>query len=95
MPIDEVRPGDLVWDGEEWVHTDGPIYQGMKEVINVEGEYCTPEHKVWTEEGWVEAQRLGSIHESAICRPLRVSASWADVWSMVRRIFGRGDKGKI
>src|SRR5882762_4634480 len=33
VPIERVTYDDLVWDGEEWVGQDGPVYQGCKPVI--------------------------------------------------------------
>ena len=49
-PIESVDKSDLVWDGIEWVHHDGVIYQGYKEVITHEGLTATPDHQCWTEE---------------------------------------------
>lgn len=51
VPIEEVRRTDLVWDGIEWVHHDGVIYQGIQEVITWDGLTATPDHKVWLEDG--------------------------------------------
>lgn len=56
--IVEVTPEDLLWDGEEWVHSDGWAYMGVKEVVGQHGVRATPDHKILTEEGWVEWQHL-------------------------------------
>lgn len=47
--IQDVLPGDLVWDGVNWVRTDGPIYKGEKYVIEYDGLCATPDHLVWVE----------------------------------------------
>lgn len=47
--IQDVRPGDFVWDGDEWVQTDGPVYKGEKYVIEYDGLCATPDHMVWVE----------------------------------------------
>lgn len=49
VPIEDVTPSHMVWDGVEWVHHDGVIYKGYKEVITYDGLTATPDHKVWTE----------------------------------------------
>lgn len=49
IPIEEVKLGDRVWDGEEWVAHDGVIYRGEREVITYEGLTATPDHPVWIE----------------------------------------------
>ena len=47
---------DRVWDGVQWVSHDGVTYQGMKNVINFGGVWMTPDHRVFSEGGWHEAQ---------------------------------------
>ena len=47
--IEEVRGCDLVWDGLEWAHHEGVVYQGEKEVIYYQGIWATKEHEVWVE----------------------------------------------
>lgn len=49
VPIEKVCPGDLVWDGVSWVRTDGPIFKGVKHVIEYDGLCATPNHLVWVE----------------------------------------------
>lgn len=46
-PIETVSTDDLVWDGCDWVHHDGVVFSGEKEVITWDGVTATPEHKVW------------------------------------------------
>lgn len=49
VPIEDITPSHRVWDGVEWVHHDGVIYKGYREVITYDGLTATPDHKVWTE----------------------------------------------
>lgn len=51
VPIEQVSTSDLVWDGVEWVHTDGPIFKGVKDVIHYDGLAATTDHDVWIEDG--------------------------------------------
>lgn len=52
IPIEKVSSKDRVWDGVEWVHHGGVIYKGIREVIEYDGLTATPDHVVYTEEGW-------------------------------------------
>jgi DNA polymerase len=47
--IQDVLPGDQVWDGHNWVRTDGAIYKGEKYVIEYDGLCATPDHLVWVQ----------------------------------------------
>ena len=49
VPIQEVTKDMKVWDGEEWVPHDGPVYRGEREVITYEGLTATADHLVWVE----------------------------------------------
>jgi DNA polymerase len=51
IPIERVPLSAKVWDGEEFVAHDGPIYKGEREVITYEGLTATPDHTIYTEEG--------------------------------------------
>lgn len=46
-PIEDVSVEDMVWDGDNWVHHEGVVFSGDKEVIEWDGVTATPEHKVW------------------------------------------------
>lgn len=48
VPIVLVSPGDEVWDGVEWVTTDGAVYRGERRVMACGPLACTPDHRVWT-----------------------------------------------
>lgn len=56
VPIEQVTKTMLLWDGACFVGHDGAILRGEKEVITYAGLTATPDHKVWTEQGW---QTLG------------------------------------
>jgi DNA polymerase bacteriophage-type len=72
-PIETVDRFDLVWDGVEWVKHEGVIAKGSKPVVNVNGVWMTPDHKILTSEGWIEAwQANENIHNSP---PVHVGAS--------------------
>lgn len=47
VPIERVTRNMCVWDGLAWVHHDGVIYKGIKEVMTYQGLTATPDHKVW------------------------------------------------
>lgn len=51
IPIEQVTASHRVWDGVEWVPTDGAIYNGEREVITYDGITATPDHEVWVEDG--------------------------------------------
>ena len=46
-PIEEVTMEDQVFDGDAWVHHEGVVYSGDKEVITWDGITATPEHMVF------------------------------------------------
>lgn len=56
--IIEIKPTDLVWDGETWVAHDGVICQGDQETIDFNGVYMTPEHKVLVDHEWYAANSI-------------------------------------
>nr|DAZ76444.1 MAG TPA: DNA polymerase I [Caudoviricetes sp.] len=63
VPIERVTIDMLLWDGESWVHHDGVIYKGEREVITYEGLTATPDHLVWVE----GAQRPIHLGIAAAC----------------------------
>lgn len=46
VPIVDVLPSDLLWDGVEWCAHDGVLDQGIKEVDDLWGVQVTPDHLV-------------------------------------------------
>lgn len=62
----DVTSSDKVWDGMEFVEHSGVLFQGLKELISVNGIRMTPDHKILTEEGWKIASSCEGLnrHES-------------------------------
>lgn len=56
-PIEDVSPLDEVWDGVEWVHQEGAVRKGVKPTMVAYGVRMTPDHKVLTTEGWIDASQ--------------------------------------
>ena len=54
VPIEEIRPDDLIFDGNEWVSHDGLICNGIQNVVSVDGLKMTPDHQILTTEGWLK-----------------------------------------
>ena len=55
VPIENVTQFDLVWDGFDWVSQDGPVYKGHKPSIVAYEITVTPDHEIWTKNGWKPA----------------------------------------
>ena len=56
VPIEDVTRDMKVWDGEEWVTHDGVVYQGERYTMTYAGLTATPDHKVFSEAGWIPLQ---------------------------------------
>lgn len=52
VPIERVTTSMKVWDGASFVAHCGVILRGEREVITYAGITATPDHLVWTAEGW-------------------------------------------
>lgn len=62
VPIEDITCSDRLWDGENWVCHGGAVFKGEKEVITYAGITATPEHLVYSEQGWrtlESCRRLG------------------------------------
>lgn len=75
VKIEEIKCNDEVWDGVNWVGHEGVVCNGERDIISYCGLSATPDHEVWTPEGWrtlesCRAMRLPVAktgdHESAI-----------------------------
>lgn len=82
IAIEKVMPGDLLWDGVEWVPHEGLIDKGMQETVIVStgcgsGLHMTAGHKILTEKGWCECGKSDGL-------------SWAEVWTP--HCIGKGRK---
>lgn len=63
VAIEDVRAGDDVWDGVEWVKTTGAVKKGERETVSCFGVRMTPDHEVLTKTGWVKAEEV--LHGNA------------------------------
>lgn len=52
VPIERVTKQMKVWDGNGFVRHGGAVCKGEQFVISHAGLDATPDHKVWTKEGW-------------------------------------------
>lgn len=57
--IVDVQPTDLVWDGINWVSTDGVVSQGEKGVGEWLGLQITPDHLIHDGNSWQPVMQLG------------------------------------
>lgn len=76
-PIENVSLSDKLWDGRKWVRHYGVIYKGGKSCVEVNGVWMTPEHEVWTPDGWTTAVELNTNSRTLEkhTAPLQLSAS--------------------
>ena len=58
VPIEQIVDSDLLWDGKQWVGHGGLVSNGSRVVQECWGVQMTPDHKVLTTAGWVEAQEV-------------------------------------
>jgi superfamily II DNA or RNA helicase len=70
VAIERVTRSMKVWDGDEFVSHAGTICRGEQEVITYAGLTATPDHKVWTENGW---RRFSECADKSI--PIAVTGS--------------------
>ena len=67
VPIENVGIADKVWDGIEFVHHEGVVYKGQKEVMFYDGLTATPDHKVWASfEGSTQVVRFDYAASSGV-----------------------------
>lgn len=58
VPIENVLPDDLVWDGDEWVGCSGVASKGERQTMRCWGVKSTPDHLFLTSAGWRQAQEI-------------------------------------
>lgn len=59
VPIQDLKSCSRIWDGVQWVHHDGVVFTGYKEVITHDGLTATPDHRVFTADG--RLRTLGEV----------------------------------
>lgn len=63
-PIETVTEDDLVWDGDEWVHHEGVVFSGDKNVVEHDGVVATAEHVVYI--STTESMTLGEAKQKGL-----------------------------
>jgi len=71
-PIGRIASSDLVWDGLDWVKTEGVIYRGCKNTQSFLGVSVTPDHLVWCGDQFRQVQEV-SASGSMTSRALEVA----------------------
>lgn len=69
IPIEKVARDDLVWDGFDWVKHDGAVCRGSQRTMSVDGERCTPDHKIRTTRGWQYAKDCDGLDRLPVQLP--------------------------
>lgn len=75
VPIQDVSDKHFVWDGVEWVPQLGCVFNGVRDVVEVDGVRMTEDHKVWVGE-WKTAKDI--IHDDASDKFTRVAVRLPD-----------------
>ena len=69
IPIEKVARDDLIWDGFDWVKHDGAVCRGSQRTMSVDGERCTPDHKIRTTRGWQYAKDCDGLDRIPVQLP--------------------------
>ena len=91
IPIEKVTTNDFLWDGENWVHHEGVIYKGEREVITYEGLTATPDHFVWIK-GRITPVPFGVAATTGSCLVNTGNDRIALQYSWKDHIFSSSDK---
>ena len=95
VPIDSITNQDALWDGVEWVRSEGAVCNGLKEVVECWGTKMTADHLILTTQGWVESGKVltsavqNQRHDRAAVRlpdDHRQSTFDPEGWKMVSRL---------
>ena len=68
-PIEKITCDDLIWDGFDWVKHDGAVCRGSQRTMSVDGERCTPDHKIRTTKGWQYAKDCDGLDRLPVQLP--------------------------
>lgn len=104
IAIEEIKDGDLIWDGVDWVRHEGLISKGIQETVSAGDIHLTPNHKILTEKGWVECGEADRLNWARVRLPYGFGED--SEWEMGRnqmampmwvretnkRVFGRTDR---
>jgi hypothetical protein len=101
----DVRSTDLVWDGVEFVHHEGVVPQGKKQVIEWHGLQITPDHLVLSTRKWRPAREVFRIglspypvptYDIVNCGPRHRFMVWSKIGPMIVHNCGYGlGPGKV
>ena len=70
VPIESITPADLIWDGIEWVETDGAIRREHREqLFELDGLLVTGGHRILTTEGWRNAKTCDGLDRLPVQLP--------------------------
>lgn len=77
VPIENITLDHKVWDGENFVTHGGAVCKGFQAVIEYDGLIATPDHEVFTDDGWTRfeeaARRQRRIARTGIAgQPVRL-----------------------
>jgi len=72
--IVEVTKNDYLWDGVEWVTSDGVIAKGERPVLELDGVQVTPDHPVSLGSSWKEARLLVS-NKNTLAQALAIGSA--------------------
>ena len=101
VAIEEVRPSDLVHDGEEFVVHGGTVCKAVQACVAIDGVFMTPDHEVLTNDGWIPASQnpepyrpniwhANSVESGAQQRTKKKLAVSVRMWRAVRKGWNRG-----
>lgn len=65
VPIVDVTRQDKVWDGIEWVGTNGPVFNGFEETGTWMGIRTTRDHQILVGNSWKKAIQMGASESAA------------------------------
>lgn len=57
-PIESITEAHKVWDGVDWVTHQGLLHKGVKECIQLDGIWMTPDHEILCENQWFESESV-------------------------------------
>lgn len=69
VPIERVDATDLLWDGYAWVKHNGVFNPGAKDTIELDGLSVTPDHLIYTTEGWTRAEKCEGLYRARVQLP--------------------------
>lgn len=79
VPLVDLRPHQMLWDGIEWVRHQGLVHRGRRPVIGLAGTRMTPDHKVLCGHSWLEAKQVAS-NESTLYQSLATGSANLPWW---------------